>query len=61
MCSNWYILCVLCRVGVKITPTLPAASRHNTHKNIPIAVHTVPPDDEQKSSGNMWRLLIETN
>jgi hypothetical protein len=30
-----------------------AISQHNTHKNIPIAVHTVPPDDEQKSAQNM--------
>jgi hypothetical protein len=30
---------VLCRL---------AASRLKTHKNIPTAVHTVPPDDEQK-------------
>jgi hypothetical protein len=25
------------------------------------AVHTVPPDDEQKSAQNMYRLLIEIN
>jgi hypothetical protein len=24
-----------------------------THKNIPIAVHTLPPDDEQINAGNM--------
>jgi hypothetical protein len=35
------------------TPTLLAASRHNTHKNIPVAVRTVPPDDEQISVRNM--------
>jgi hypothetical protein len=26
---------------------------HKTHKNIPTAVHTVPPDDEQKNAWNM--------
>jgi hypothetical protein len=35
------------------TPTLLAASRHNMHKNIPIAVHTLPPGDEQKTARNM--------
>jgi hypothetical protein len=34
------------------TLTLLAASRHNT-RNMPIPVHTVPPDDEQKSAQNM--------
>jgi hypothetical protein len=33
-------LCVLCPL---------AASWYNTHKNIPFAVYTVPPDDEQKN------------
>jgi hypothetical protein len=32
-----------------------------THKNIPIAVYTVPPDDEQISARNMYRLLIAIN
>jgi hypothetical protein len=41
------------------TPTLLAASRNNAHKNIRIAVHTVPPVDEQKRARNMSRLLIE--
>jgi hypothetical protein len=26
--------------------------QYNTHKNIPIAIQTVPPDDEQKSAQN---------
>jgi hypothetical protein len=38
-----------------------AASQHNKHTNIPIAVHTVTPDDEQKSSWNMYRLSIKIN
>jgi hypothetical protein len=38
---------------MRYTPTLLAASRHNKHKNITIAVHTVPLDDEQKSDRNM--------
>jgi hypothetical protein len=50
-------LCILCRleasrVRVELvisTLTLLAASRHNTHKNIPTAVHIVPPD-QQKSA-----------
>jgi hypothetical protein len=37
---------------------LPA---NNKHKNIVIAAHTVPPDDEQKSARNMQRLIIEIN
>jgi hypothetical protein len=32
------------------TPTLIAAIRHNTYKNIPIAVYTMPTDDEQISA-----------
>jgi hypothetical protein len=54
-------LCVLFRLaasrfGVQCwsgTPTLLAVSRHNTHKNIPIAIRTVPADGEQKSTRNM--------
>jgi hypothetical protein len=41
MQSNWHILCELCRL----------AAEHAQH--IPIAVHTVPPDDEQNSARNM--------
>jgi hypothetical protein len=40
---NFLLLCCPCI----------AESQHNTHKNIPIAVHTVPPDDEQNSARNM--------
>jgi hypothetical protein len=47
-------------VAVANTPTLLAASRHNTHNNTPIAVvYTIPPDDQQKIPRNMYRLLIE--
>jgi hypothetical protein len=60
MYSNWYILHVLCwlaagRVVMELSsgPTLLPASRRNTHKNIPAAVYTVPPDDEQISARNM--------
>jgi hypothetical protein len=31
------------------------------HRNIPIAVRIVSPDDEPKSAGNMKRLLIKIN
>jgi hypothetical protein len=43
MYSKWYIF-------VRI---MSAGSRHNTHKNIPFAVHTVPPYDELKRARNM--------
>jgi hypothetical protein len=35
------------------TPTLLAASRHNTTESIQIFLDTVPPDDEQISARNM--------
>jgi hypothetical protein len=32
ICNNWYILCVLCQLTANSsTPTLLAASQHNTH------------------------------
>jgi hypothetical protein len=31
---------------------------HNTRKNKPTAVHTVPPEDAQTSARNVERLLI---
>jgi hypothetical protein len=46
------ILCIM-SAGSSSTPNPLAASWHNTHKIIPIAAHTVPPDDEQKSPRNM--------
>jgi hypothetical protein len=39
--------------GWSSIPTLLAASRNNTHKNISISVRTVPAEDEQKSTRNM--------
>jgi hypothetical protein len=42
MYSNWYIF--VC----SSTPNLLAANQRNTHKYIPTAVPTVPPDDWQK-------------
>jgi hypothetical protein len=44
MYSNWYIFAYY--VGWHLSSDI-------IRKNIPIAVHTVPPDDEQKSAGNM--------
>jgi hypothetical protein len=49
----YYIGWLLAGLGTSSTPTLLAASRHNTHKNIQIAVYEVPLDDEQKSVRNM--------
>jgi hypothetical protein len=37
----------------RVGEELVAASRHNTHKNMSIAVYTVDPDDEQISVPNM--------
>jgi hypothetical protein len=48
-----YIQYLLMMSKKKYSKHVEAINWQNTHKNIPIAVHRVPPDDEQRSTRNM--------